>query len=978
MKRVYLFLAVAVLFLTTACGGGKERKKVQTLEDMKHARIGVLMGSTHDAWLSTNYPDADISRIEVQTDILVALENGKIDAAMTDELPYRINHAPSGKYRVVGTNFSEALGIVFSLNNVELRNRFNEFLATIRTDGTYDGIHSKWFDDYQNSHIPVWEDTPTGKPLKVGITGTSEGFAIVRDGKASGFDVELIELFARSIGRPIEFSFYNLGGLIASVISGKSDMIASGITITEERKQQMAFSDPYYYSNAITIVMAGEDTGKESKQHPSRQFASMADASHARIGVLMSSIQDIYVTEHYPQAEVMRIDMSPDLVMALKSQQVDIAVLPGPEIPQILRQNSDIGVLDDDIYRGELGIGFRDAAMRDRFNKFLTGTRTDGLYSEMIDRWLTGNEPETMPDLPHQSAKKPIVVGTTAQSPPFSYVKNGENYGLDIELLMRFAATEGRSVKYEVMSFGALIPALMTGRVDVIANCIMITPERSKEVLFSDPYYATASTVIALKKNLASQTLATAMHDGSDLATANVGAMTGTMGEIYIEQNHPKAKVFSFDDVNDAIAALRAHKIEYVITAYTTALIAARKNTDLALLPHKYVEDPSAIAVGKSNPKLLDQINEVLDRFQANGMLEEIISHWIDESATDYTVVDVPRVTIGQPIRVAVAANREPMCFVRNNWITGLDIELIERIAYELGRPLVFLDMKFSALISALESGRADIIISNYMITEERAQKVNFSKAYFTNPQVLLTNKKQEEVLHSEEDNTWLSQIKESFYNNLVQENRWKLILDGLRATLIITFFSIILGTIVGGAICALRMNRNKWLQGFAKAYITVMRGTPILVLLMIFFYVIFASTGMNAITVAIITFALNMAAYSSEMFRTSIESVDPGQKEAGIAMGFTRFKTFIYIILPQAVRNIIPVYKGEVISLLKTTSIVGYIAVVDLTKASDIIRSRTFDAFFPLIVVAIIYFMLAWLLGLCLDYINHKVSKSQ
>jgi len=129
---------------------------------------------------------------------------------------------------------------------------------------------------------------------------------------------------------------------------------------------------------------------------------------------------------------------------------------------------------------------------------------------------------------------------------------------------------------------------------------------------------------------------------------------------------------------------------------------------------------------------------------------------------------------------------------------------------------------------------------------------------------------------------------------------------------------------------------------------------------------------------IAIITFALNMGAYSSEMFRTAIQSVDKGQTEAGIALGFTKIQTFIYVVFPQALKRVIPVYKGEVISLLKMTSIVGYVAVVDLTKASDIIRSRTFDAFFPLIVVAVIYFLLAWLLGIALDKLNNKTSSSQ
>lgn len=973
MKNLYLLIAATVVFMLTACGNGKDKKKVESPEDMAHARVSVLMGSTHDKWLSEKYPNADIFRIDMLTDILTALEKGKVDAAMVDEISYKIGHAGSGKYHVVGSNFSESLGIVFNLKNTELRDQFNEFLATIRENGTYDVLYSKWFDNYHNAQMPVWDDIPTGKPLKVGFTGTSEGFAFMRNGKLSGFDVELIELFGRSIGRPIEVSCVNLGGLIASIASGMSDIIASGITITEERKKQMLFSDPYCYSQALTVTMADYGTEKENKPRNSKSYASMKDVSDARIGVLMSSIQDIYITDHFPQAEPVRLDMTSDLIMALKTQQVDAVVLPGPEIPQILRQNSDIAILDGDIYQGKLGIGFRDVAMRDRFNTFLADIRTSSVYEEMINRWITDDELAEMPDLPFVKGKKPIIVGTTGQSPAFSFLKNGVNCGLDVELTARFAISEGRPVKYEIMNFGALIPALMTGRIDIIANSVMITPERSKEVAFSEPYYATASTVIVLKKNLA---VSAKINDGSDLPTANVGAMTGTMGEMHIEQNYPQAKRFSFDDINDAIAALRAHKIDYVITAYTTALIASHKNADLMLLPKKYIEEPAAIAMSKNNPELLTEINAILDRFQSDGTLDKVISNWIKESATDYTVADVPKVTSGQPIRVAVAANREPMCFVWNNRIMGLDIELIERIAYELGRPVEYMDMKFTALITALESGRADVVISNYTVTKERAQKVNFSKPYFTNPQILLTNKAPEEVSGITESSLF-AKIKDSFYSNLILENRWQLIQKGLWATLVITFFAIILGTIVGGGICAMRMSANKALQGFAKAYITVMRGTPILVLLMIFFYVVFASTNMSAIAVAVITFALNMAAYSSEMFRTSIESIDPGQKEAGIAMGFSKYQTFIYVIFPQAVRKIIPVYKGEAISLLKMTSIVGYIAVVDLTKASDIIRSRTFDAFFPLIVVAIIYFILSWLLGLCLDYINRKVSKT-
>ena len=136
----------------------------------------------------------------------------------------------------------------------------------------------------------------------------------------------------------------------------------------------------------------------------------------------------------------------------------------------------------------------------------------------------------------------------------------------------------------------------------------------------------------------------------------------------------------------------------------------------------------------------------------------------------------------------------------------------------------------------------------------------------------------------------------------------------------------------------------------------------------MLMYYVVMAPVNATGIVAAIVTFALNMAAYVSEMLRTAIEGIDRGQTEAGLALGYTRRQTFFKIVLPQVVKAVMPVYQGEVISLLKGTSIVGYIAVADMTRASDLIRSRTFDAFFPLIVTAIIYFIMAWLIGLLLS----------
>ena len=213
-----------------------------------------------------------------------------------------------------------------------------------------------------------------------------------------------------------------------------------------------------------------------------------------------------------------------------------------------------------------------------------------------------------------------------------------------------------------------------------------------------------------------------------------------------------------------------------------------------------------------------------------------------------------------------------------------------------------------------------------------------------------------------------IGSITESFTNNLIAEDRYKMILDGLQVTLLITLCAAMLGTLLGGLVCWMRMSRRKWLQQVAKVYIELMRGTPVLVLLMLMYYVVMAPLDATGIVVAIVTFAMNTAAYISEMLRTTIQGIDRGQTEAGLALGFTPRQTFFKIVLPQVVKAVMPVYQGEVVSLLKGTSIVGYIAVADMTRASDLIRSRTFDAFFPLIVTAIIYFFMAWLIGLLLQ----------
>ena len=217
--------------------------------------------------------------------------------------------------------------------------------------------------------------------------------------------------------------------------------------------------------------------------------------------------------------------------------------------------------------------------------------------------------------------------------------------------------------------------------------------------------------------------------------------------------------------------------------------------------------------------------------------------------------------------------------------------------------------------------------------------------------------------------------IRESIVSNLLVEDRWKMMLEGLGVTVQVSVLSILFATLAGALICLLRMSRNRWVRGTAKLYIELIRSLPLLLLLLVLFYLVLASSGLNEIQIAVVCFSMYFGAYFSEIFRSGIEGVDKGQWEAGAALGMSRVQVLRRVVLPQALLRVLPMYKNQVVTLIKGTSIIGYVAIMDITKTSDIIRSRTFDAFFPLLLTALIYLVLSGLAGLGLDAIGKRLS---
>lgn len=228
-----------------------------------------------------------------------------------------------------------------------------------------------------------------------------------------------------------------------------------------------------------------------------------------------------------------------------------------------------------------------------------------------------------------------------------------------------------------------------------------------------------------------------------------------------------------------------------------------------------------------------------------------------------------------------------------------------------------------------------------------------------------------------------LADITQDLYLNFIKEDRYMWLLDGLKTTLLITFFAAILGIILGFIVAIIRSTHDKSghfkiLNAVCRVYLTVIRGTPTMIQLLIMNFVIFGSVSLDKVIVGSLAFGINSGAYVAEIVRSGIMSIDPGQTEAGRSLGLNFTQTMKLIIMPQAFKNVLPALVNEFIVLLKETSIIGYIGMMDLTKGAMLIQSRTYNAFLPLIAAALIYLALVMFLTFLMNKIERRLRTNE
>lgn len=722
------------------------------------------------------------------------------------------------------------------------------------------------------------------------------------------------------------------------------------------------------------LLLAGcgrEQTTQESVPN------SISELAGKRIALPSGSVAAEALQEAAPQAKILFYDSYGDMLTAIHAGTIDGIATDLPAIRDMMHSQTDLRLLPETFYSAPNGFVFaktaRGETLQGQMNAFLAKIKEDGTLAQLEQKWFSETVPEEPVELPRRKGNEPVLkVATEATAIPYLFIANGSEAGFEAELLAQFCSEYGYGLEFERMAFDSIIPAVTNGVCDLGAGCISITEERKEIIRFSDSTAEVAYGVVLLDTARAIP----AFTDVSELKRPGIrlGVQTGTIFDSKTKQLFPDAQIQLFNSGTDMIECVTSGKLDGFLIDLEFAKNISSQNPSITYLPEILIPSDCGIAFPKTEEgnRMVSEMNAFLKNLREDGTLQTIEENWSgNQMGTELPDASVLTGERGE-VRLALESLSPPFCFLRNGEIVGIDVDLVIRFCQAYGYRLSIMDMSFDAVLPSL-AGVCNMAASAISITEERKEQVNFSDPYYSSGAVVMVRN-----LRQQQKDGLLDSLKSSFEKTFLRENRWKLILSGIGVTVEISLFTALLGTLLGFGLCMLHRMNRMWVSRLVMGYVRIMQGTPMVVFLMILFYIVFSKSRLSGQAVAVIAFSMNFGAYVSEIMRSGIASIDRGQTEAALALGYTRTQAFFRVILPQAAMQFLPVYKGEFISLVKTTSIVGYIAVQDLTKASDIIRSRTYEAFFPLIATAIIYFLISNLLTAALSAVELKIRPNR
>ncbi|MCR4745027.1 MAG: transporter substrate-binding domain-containing protein [Lachnospiraceae bacterium] len=713
-----------------------------------------------------------------------------------------------------------------------------------------------------------------------------------------------------------------------------------------------------------------------------KEITSISDLndSSKTIMVMTGEASGYIIPKYIPNANIITGNNFYSGYSAVQDRKVDALAFDSLQLKTyISRGLKGVKLLDETVDEGvEIAVGISPKTkipdFENRLNDFIAKIKADGSLDAVLNKWVEGKD-ETLPDIKsdHNSSTK-LTVATCGLFEPYSYYKGTELVGSDIELSMMLAESLDADLEFKVYDYDAIIAAAQSGDVDCILANLNATPERREAISFSDPLYMMYPGLLVYDPSTKAASESLKKYNSVDeLADKNIASQTGTYFDTLLKKRLPNANYSTYNTYADLINALKTDKIDCFLVDEPVIRMTMLEDSSLDVLDENVDEFDYGYIFPKTadGEKLRDQMNEYLSNIKENGTLQELNDIWFgpDDSKKvlpDYESLPGPN---GE-LSFTMCEDYPPFAYMKDNAPSGLELVLAADFCKEYGYSLNLTIANFDSVIPAVTSGKADFAAASMTITEERAESVNFSESYYTGGVKLVVKKENPTQLGN-----IFESLKSSFQKTFIREDRYKLFISGIITTMFVTIFSIIFGTFLGFLVFLSCRKGNIFANSLTGFMTWLIQGMPIVVLLMILYYIIFAKSPIDGVWVSIFAFTLTFGSSVFAMLKSGVSAIDKGQEEASFALGFTDRETFFGVILPQAAQFFMPSYKAEIVSLIKATSIVGYIAVQDLTKMGDIVRSRTYEAFFPLIAVAVIYFILAGILTGIVDMITKGIN---
>ncbi len=953
-------------------------------------RLGVIVGGLMEKVAHTYFPDSEYIYLNGYPDCIAALLAGKIDAYLGDEPGLKSVHAEQPQIDYIRERITnQEYSFAFRKNDPKsaaLCEELNAFLAKCHADGTIQELDDIWFGvDEERKVVDMSGLTGEKGAIRVVTTSTDMPFSYIKDDKNVGYDIDLVVRFCRYAGYSLELGDVDFAARIPAIQSGKYDF-TTDMNVTEERKEQVLFSDPTS-TGGVVLAILNEGSAAEAASSP---FAAFEGKS---IGAQTTTISGNVAQSVIPNITLSYFDTQADAMTALRLGKVDAWVTEEPTAAFMLIENDDLEIypdrLDSSFFASVFAKNEAGQALRDAYSAFVDGLRADGTLAEIKEIWFGADDAKrTVLDyeaLPAARGTLRMAVDTSIL--PFAYVKENRIVGYDVDIAARFCEANGYGLEIVPMDCGGILPSVQSGKCDFSGCGITVTEEGAESVLFSSATYDSGTVLVVRKRELANSLVQSGVFTSlSQLNGKRIGVQTGTSFDQAVSEQLPNAKIAYYNTKADMINALLTYKIDAYAVDEPVAKAQMRQNDKLTYVPEYMESFDFAYVFSKTDEgqALCDQFSEYLRGIREDGTLEAIEAKWFSDDAAQKTLADYESFPAANgKLRMATEAMYEPFSYILNSDVVGYDIDIAVHFCQAYGYGLEIVDMSFDAVLPAVQSGKCDFGGAGITITEERKQSVLFSAPNFSGGTVMAVLKAEKPAAPATkavsgaaaQEETFRDGLAASFHKTFIREGRWQLFLEGVGNTMLITLLSILFGTALGFLLFMLCRNGNPAANGVTRFSMWMVQGTPMVVLLMILYYIIFGSVAISGVAVAVIGFTLTFGAAVFGLIKMGVGTIDRGQYEAAYALGHSNRHTFFKIILPQAIPHVLPAYQGEIVGLIKATAIVGYIAVQDLTKMGDIVRSRTYEAFFPLIAVTVIYFVLEGLFSFFVSRVRISVD---